>query len=161
MIRLIRAEGCEARALITRLVFRTGPGALRARLFVPEQRALPANLVDLLAGPENGGVYLAMDENRPVGLVNIAPGPGAEQIEVGLLVADRWQRRGIGRDLMRFAAQDPRWAGMPLVAAVQTDNRRVIRLLRSLHWPMRLADTAPGEYYFELHPVPEQLRVAG
>lgn len=161
MIRFIRAEGREARALITRLVFRCGPAALRARLFLPGQRALPTNLVDLLAGPENGGVYLAMDENRPVGLVNVAPGPGAEEIEVGLLVADRWQRRGIGRDLTRFAAQDPRWAGLPLLAVVQTDNTRVIRLLRSLRWPMRLADTVPGEYYFELHPVPDQLQVAG
>jgi GNAT superfamily N-acetyltransferase len=148
-------DGCAARWLIAALVAQCSPQSLRARLFLAEGRVLPENLVQLLAGPPGGRVYLAMDNravHRPVGLANLARDAGEVEVEAGLLVADRWRRRGIGRALLLHALADPRWAGVPVRASVQADNVPILRMLRSLDAPPRLVDTAPGEYYFELQP---------
>jgi GNAT superfamily N-acetyltransferase len=125
---------------------------LRARLFFPAGRKLGRDALDRLAGPPEGVGYLAMDGHRPVGLVNMVPDEGARTVETAVLVADRWQHGGIGRRLLAEALRDPRWSGYSVRATVAPDNRAILRLLRSMGLPMRLLDTAPGEYYFELRP---------
>lgn len=152
MITVERLTGCSERALVARLVPRCTPATLRARLFYPDGHALGREVVDLLAGPATGVGYLALDEHRPIGLANMVPDEAAGTVEVALLVADRWQRAGIGRRLVKTALADPRWAGHAVRATVSPDNRPILRLLRSLGLSMRLLDTAPGEYYFELRP---------
>jgi GNAT superfamily N-acetyltransferase len=150
MITIQRLTGCAERALVARLVPRCTPATLRARLFYPEGHALGREVVDLLAGPPTGVGYLAMDEHRSVALANMVPDEGARTVEVALVVADRWQRKGVGRRLINEALADPRWAGYAVLATVSPENRPILRLLRSLGLPMRLLDTAPGEYYYQL-----------
>ncbi|HEY4003907.1 MAG TPA: GNAT family N-acetyltransferase [Pseudonocardia sp.] len=151
MTRIVAMHGCQRRALVARLVARCGADALRARLFLSPGRALPANLVDLLAGPADGHAYLALEDHRPVGLANLAPDQHGA-LELALLVADRWRRRGIGTALLHHAMAEPGTAGLPVRAAVQTHNNPVLGLLHSLPVPPRLTDSVPGEYYFELRP---------
>jgi GNAT superfamily N-acetyltransferase len=130
------------------------------------------DLVTLLVGPADGWTYLAMDavageaaekEGRPVGLLNLARACGV--LEAGVLVADRWQRRGVGRALLRHALAHGPWPGTaPDIAvrvAVQADNAAALGMLRGLGLPRRLVATAPGEYHFELRPACTRARTAG
>lgn len=151
MITVVEPRRRDERALVARLVPRCRSTTVRARLFFPEGRALGPDVPGLLAGPPEGVAYLAMDEHRPVGLANMVPLADGT-VETALLVADRWQRRGIGRLLLDHALADPRWRDHAVVATVQPSNRAVMRLLRSTGLPLRLTDTAPGECYFELRP---------
>ncbi|HEY2205235.1 MAG TPA: GNAT family N-acetyltransferase [Pseudonocardia sp.] len=148
---MVVAPGCTGHALVARLVFRCTPAALRSRLFLAQGRRLPADLVTLLTGPPDGVAYLAVDGHRPVALVNVAPDPDGG-VEVGLLVADGWRRRGLGRWLMLRALADPRWAGLPVHATVDPDNIPVRRLLHTLPAGARLVDFGPGEYHYRLDP---------
>jgi GNAT superfamily N-acetyltransferase len=161
MIRVVATTGCAERALVARLVARCAPAALRARLFVPEGRRLGPQVVDLLAGPAHGVGYLAMDEHRPVGLANMVPDPHGGPVELALLVADRWRRQGVGRELVGHALADPRWAGRAVQATVQPENLAVLGLLRSCGLRLRLVDTAPGELYFQLRPADAPGRASG
>jgi GNAT superfamily N-acetyltransferase len=100
-----------------------------------------------------------MDGGRPVGLLNLAPGETGD-VEVALLVADAWQRRGIARALLEHALADPRWARRNLYATVRPENRAVLTLLRSMPRTVRLVDSAPGELYLEMAPELEVLPLA-
>jgi ribosomal protein S18 acetylase RimI-like enzyme len=146
---IIEAVGCAGRRLVARLAARSSQESLAARFFLPASRRVGRPLLELLPGPAEGRAYLAMDDGRPVGLVNVVP-DGRREVEIAVLVADRWQHRGIGRALLEHALADPRWAGQTVHAAVRPDNIAVLTLLRSLGRPMRLVDHAPGEYHFEL-----------
>jgi GNAT superfamily N-acetyltransferase len=146
---IIEAVGCAGRRLVARLAARSSQESLAARFFLPASRRVGRSLLELLPGPAEGRAYLAMDDGRPVGLVNVVPS-GPHEVEIAVLVADRWQHRGIGRALLEHALADPRWAGQTVHAAVRPDNIAALTLLRSLHRPMRLVDHVPGEYHFEL-----------
>src|SRR5882757_11269083 len=146
---IVEAVGCAGRRLVARLAARCSQESLAARFFLPASRRVSRPLLELLPGPAEGRAYLAMDDGRPVGLVNVVP-DGPHEVEIAVLVADRWQHRGIGRALLEHALADPRWAGQTVHAAVRPDNIAVLTLLRSLHRPMRLVDRLPGEYHFEL-----------
>jgi GNAT superfamily N-acetyltransferase len=146
---IVEAVGCAGRRLVARLAARSSQESLAARVFLPASRPVGRPLLELLPGPAEGRAYLALDDGRPVGLVNVIPS-GPHEVEIAVLVADRWQHRGIGRALIEHALGDPRWAGQTVHAAVRPDNIAVLTLLRSLHRPMRLVDHLPGEYHFEL-----------
>lgn len=174
-VTIVPAGGAEGRRLITRLVARCSAASLGARLFLPEARVAGRDLVTLLVGPADGWTYLAMDavagevaekEGRPVGLLNMARAGGeAGVLEAGVLVADRWQRRGVGRALLRHALARGQWHGTGpdtvVRVAVRTDNAAALGLLRGLGLPRRLVATAPGEYHFELRPACVRARSAG
>ena len=123
-------------------------GASAARFFGPVRRAADLDVVGLLLGPADGTAFLAMDGGRPVGLLNLAPS-AASEVNIAVLVADGWQRRGIATALLEHALADPRWSGCDLYATVRPDNKAVRRLLRSLPWAVRLLDTASGELYLK------------
>lgn len=183
-VTIVPVRGVERRRLITRLVARCSAASLGARLFLPEARVAGRDLVTLLAGPADGWTYLAMTAvaekavagevaekavAEEVGLLNLAragvDGDGCGVLEAGVLVADRWQRRGVGRALLRHALAHGPWPGAaPDIAvrvAVQADNAAALGMLRGLGLPRRLVATAPGEYHFELRPVCTRARTAG
>jgi GNAT superfamily N-acetyltransferase len=157
---VLEVTGCAERRLVARLAARCSPTALSARFFRPVRHAADLGLVGLLLGPADGDAFLAMDDDRPVGLLNLAPGADGE-VEIALLVADAWRRRGIARALLEHALADPRWAGRNLYATVRPENTAVLTLLRSLPREVRLVDSGPGELYLELSPVARPPRLAG
>lgn len=165
--------GAEGRRLITRLVARCSAASLGARLFLPEARVAGRDLVTMLVGPADGWAYLAVDavagevaekEGRPIGLLNLARA-GAGVVEAGVLVADRWQRRGVARALLRHALAHGPWPGTgpgtTVRVVVQADNAAALGMLRGLGLPRRLVAMAPGEYHFELRPPCVRARTAG
>ncbi|MEV4052199.1 GNAT family N-acetyltransferase [Amycolatopsis sp. NPDC049688] len=122
------------RAGVAALVAACSPDSLRSR-FMMGGPAEPADVFRryqrfLLAGPPAGVALLAWRGGTPVGLLNfVSETPG--EAEVGILVADAWQRQGIGSALSRWLWASGRWPGWTVRATVQAGNTGVEALLRS------------------------------
>ncbi|WP_225440360.1 GNAT family N-acetyltransferase [Amycolatopsis eburnea] len=114
------------------LVAACSPDSLRRR-FMMGGPAEPAEVFRryqrfLLAGPPAGVALLASRGGTPVGLLNfVSETPGAA--EIGVLVADAWQRQGIGSALSRWLWASGRWAGWTVRATVQAGNTGAEALL--------------------------------
>ena len=67
--------------------------------------------------------------------VDTAGPPGAATTEIGVVVADVWQGRGVGSGLMRALAARARARGATtLVMEVMAENRRVLTMIAG-RWP--------------------------
>ena len=147
----------QDRVLVARLVGACSAETLRRRFFLPGEPFAGAVLARygryLLAGPPDGLALVAMLAGQPVGLLNLVPAeatPGAAcHFELGILVADPWQRRGIGTALLGHALDRHAWPGWTVRATVQPDNLAVLALLR-VRRRVRLVSRTPGEYSYEL-----------
>jgi hypothetical protein len=140
------------RALVADLVRRSSPATLRSRFFLPTDPSpdvvLRTYLPFLLAGPPDGLALAALVDGRPVGLLNLVAGP-ERRLELGVLVADGWQRRGVAGVMLRHAVGSGRWPGRAIRATVQPGNAAARALIRSLGGA-RLVSGVHGEYVFEL-----------
>jgi GNAT superfamily N-acetyltransferase len=120
------------RECVAALVAACSPDSLRRR-FMMGGPARPAEVFQryqrfLLAGPPGGVALLAFSGGTPVGLLNfVAETPG--EAEVGVLVADAWQRQGIGSALSRWLWASGRWPGWTVRATVQAGNAGAEALL--------------------------------
>lgn len=116
-----------------RLVLACSPRSLRQRFFLggePDPHQVWRRYRRfLLAGPPAGLALVAWAGDRPAGLLNLAP-ETADVAELGILVADPWQRQGIGRGLADAARRSGRWAGRVVHATVRADNAGALALLR-------------------------------
>ena len=133
---------------VRELVRNCSPGSLRARFSLPgapdQDRVFTRYRRYLLAGPPSGTTTLATVRGRPVGLLNL--GIVADGlVEVGLLVADRWQGRGVATGLLAAELTGPTWAGWTVLADVRTDNAPARRLLAAQRWGDCHRVTADGE----------------
>ncbi|MGW4064934.1 N-acetyltransferase family protein [Amycolatopsis sp. NPDC004747] len=121
------------RAGAAAVVAASSPDSLRRR-FMMGGPARPADVFQryqrfLLAGPPAGVALLAVRGGVPVGLLNlVSEQPG--EAEIAILVADAWQRRGIGRALSRWLWAAGRWPGWTVRATVQAGNTGAEALLR-------------------------------
>ncbi|GAA3586433.1 hypothetical protein GCM10022222_83900 [Amycolatopsis ultiminotia] len=77
-----------------------------------------------------GVALVAERDGVPAGLLNAVP-DGERTVELGLLVADPWQRQGIGRGLVGLVTGGPRWRGRTVHATVQAGNAAAEGPLRS------------------------------
>jgi ribosomal protein S18 acetylase RimI-like enzyme len=67
--------------------------------------------------------------------VDTADPPGAASTEIGVVVADAWQGRGVGSGLMRALASRARARGATtLVMEVMAENRRMLAMIAG-RWP--------------------------
>jgi GNAT superfamily N-acetyltransferase len=85
----------------------------------------------LLRRDARHGAWLAMDHRWfVVGHVQWAVADGVA--DLGVVVADQWQRRGVGRRLIQAALSEAAVAGATaLQVDVHRDNGRVLRLVRT------------------------------
>jgi GNAT superfamily N-acetyltransferase len=87
----------------------------------PDADALVATRKGLIIGHA-----MAVDTGGP---------PGAAATEIGVVVADAWQGRGVGSGLMRALASRARDRGAAtLVMEVMAENRRVLAMIAG-RWP--------------------------
>jgi GNAT superfamily N-acetyltransferase len=142
--RLPHAAGSAPRSAVPRwrtaVVTPADAGALRdlfaacsqdtVRLrFFGRVRALPAEyLDDVLAGrPDVHDAVMAYEYGasgaRPAGLASLALPPGAQVAELGVLVADAWQRQGAGRAMVDLLLARARARGVPRVGAAVLPGR--------------------------------------
>ncbi|MFJ7214701.1 GNAT family N-acetyltransferase [Amycolatopsis sp. NPDC098790] len=121
---------CPAdRDRVAALVAACSPESLRRR-FLMGGPAVPAEVFRryrrfLFAGTP---ALLALRDGVPVGLLNfVAETPG--EAEIGILVADAWQRRGIGSALARWLWTSGRWPGWTVRATARAGNTGAEALL--------------------------------
>jgi GNAT superfamily N-acetyltransferase len=113
---------------------RCSPSTRRGRYLSGTTGPARAQLDRLLS---TGYALVALDEpGRVVALANLVwEGPEAE---VGLLVEDAWQRRGLGTALLRRAVRLASAAGIEVVHThAHADNNAAVRTLRRLGRPMK------------------------
>ncbi|MFF0147837.1 GNAT family N-acetyltransferase [Amycolatopsis sulphurea] len=77
-----------------------------------------------------GLALVAERDGVSAGLLNVVP-DGERRAELGLLVADPWQRQGIGRALVGLVIGASRWRGWTVHATVQSGNEAAEGLLRA------------------------------
>ncbi len=108
------------------------------RFFAPVTPA--CGLLHLLSGaPANVDAVVAVADGVIVGHALAADGPadacGTRETDVGVVVADAWQRRGVGAALMRALVTRAQARGVTsLVMDVLPENRRVLAMIIA-HWP--------------------------
>ena len=99
----------------------------------------PAN-VDAVVAVSGGvivGHAMASDQAEP------EDPSGARVTDVGIVVADAWQRRGVGAALMRALIIRAQARGVTLLAMdVLPGNRRVVAMITG-HWPDAAIDYSP------------------
>jgi len=142
------------------LVTACSPATLGSRFFLPG-RPDPLDILQryrrfLLDG---GSVAVAGDTgdtgDTVVGLLNVVPAH-PRVAELGIMVADPWQRRGIATELARSMCDSGRWAGWTIRATTQSDNAAARALLRRRGFRPR-GGAERGEVRWELTmPSPEE-----
>jgi RimJ/RimL family protein N-acetyltransferase len=96
---------------------------------------------------------VATVEDTVIGLARFDRGPDGQTAEIGLLLADAWQSRGLGRAVLnRLTLEARRRAIAVFTAHALWENRRVLRLMRSA-FPHMSLECAQGDcdlvMYFE------------
>jgi RimJ/RimL family protein N-acetyltransferase len=95
--------------------------------------ALVSRLID--AEPQRRSVLLAVAGAQVVGVADTTLVDGGRAVELGVVVADHWQRRGLGWPLCAAALVPALERGVPVLRAhTLPDNARVARILRR-QWP--------------------------
>jgi RimJ/RimL family protein N-acetyltransferase len=84
-------------------------------------------------------------DDAVVGLARFDRGADGQTAEIGLLLADEWQSRGLGRVVLnRLTAEARRRAIAVFTGHALWENRRVLRLVRSA-FPHMSLDCSQGE----------------
>jgi GNAT superfamily N-acetyltransferase len=116
------------------------------RFFAPVTPA--CGLFHLLSGgPANVDAIVAVAGGVTVGHAMAADGPedpcGGLTTDVGVVVADAWQRRGVGAALMRALIIRAQARGVTSLAMdVLPSNRRVLAMIIG-HWPDTVVGRSP------------------
>lgn len=139
---------------VERLLLACSPRSLRQRFFLggePDPRDVWRRYRRyLLAGPPAGVALLAWADDRPAGLLNLVPDT-PDVAELGVLVADPWQRQGVGLALAGAASRSGRWAGRLVHATVRPDNTAAQAFLRRLGFhALPALGHGPDEYELRL-----------
>jgi acetyltransferase len=114
----------------------------------PPSAALVRRLVE--ADPDNRTVVLAVAGAEVVGLADTTLVDGGRAVELGVVLADRWQRRGLGWQLCAAALVPALVRGVPVLRAhTLPDNARVAKILRR-RWPDGAPRFADGTLVWEL-----------
>jgi len=103
-----------------------------ARFHAPVSKIPRSYLTAVLSDPANSLVAVAEHADAVVALASLIP-DGASSAELGVLVEDGWQRRGIGRHLVtHLIAGASANQITDLTASILADNSRVAGLLRQV-----------------------------
>ncbi|MGZ4598221.1 MAG: GNAT family N-acetyltransferase, partial [Actinomycetes bacterium] len=95
-------------------------------------RPSPQLVARLLLRDDRHGAWLAVDHREFV-VGHVLWALDAEVVDLGVVVADAWQGRGVGRQLIQVAMSEATAAGARAVEVdVHLENRRMLRLLRTI-----------------------------
>jgi GNAT superfamily N-acetyltransferase len=118
---------------IEQLVLSCSPTSLRRRFSLGGEQdprdLLVRYLPYLQAGPPDGVALVGLAHGVPAGLLNLVP-DAADQADLAVLVADPWQRQGIGSGLADWLWRSGRWQGWTVHATTQPDNVAAKAFLR-------------------------------
>jgi RimJ/RimL family protein N-acetyltransferase len=129
--------------LLRRFFQRLSPETVYRRFMSPLSRpeqANPGRLLDV--DHRDREAILAVEDGEIVGVARYARAPrpvDPDAAEVAVVVADAWQRRGIGTRLVSALAASAARAGVArLTLTTQADNRPALALIRRLRPDARL-----------------------
>jgi ribosomal protein S18 acetylase RimI-like enzyme len=133
-IRAAVAADCEAiSSFVTGLSLRTR----FLRFFAPASPPSPAVLRGMCGAADGSDVLVATDGGEIVGhvmAVDVAGPDGSRAADIGLVVADRWQGRGVGSHLLRDVTERAVARGVStLLMDVLPENRRMLAMI-SRQW---------------------------
>jgi GNAT superfamily N-acetyltransferase len=129
-VRAASAADCEA---IKSFVAGLSPHARFLRFFTPAATPTPSVLRGLCGAGRTTDVLLATAGGAVIGhaMAADADGPDGRRVtDIGLMVADRWQHRGVGSDLLRrivARAADRGVSGLEL--EVLPENRPMLAMI--------------------------------
>ncbi len=133
---LIRAVQPDDAARLERLFYRLSPESILNYFFVPlpqqPQWATRLSEVARADGVDHVALVALVDEEI-VGVARYDRETASEQAEAALLIEDGWQKRGLGKHLLRRLVNGARRQGVrTFVAIIRGENRRTLRLARAL-----------------------------
>lgn len=100
--------------------------------------------------PAGGAAFVAVAADQVVGMVVTAP-DGDDVMEIGVLVEDRWQRRGVGSRLVHMAAAHVAASGRStMLAIMEPGNRALLPTLRRCGLTCRVR-SVDGAAYITIH----------
>jgi len=135
---LVRLEPADARA-VARLFGRVSPESMYRRFFSPISR--PEQFTSSLLRVDNleREAVAAVQEGEIIGVAQYSRRQGADEAELAILVADDWQRQGLGTRMIAALSQAAARQGVKAFAVdVQGDNYGAHRLLRRVAPDLRL-----------------------
>jgi RimJ/RimL family protein N-acetyltransferase len=131
---LARLEPSDGEAL-RRLFYRLSPETIYRRFHSPvvrPEQAHPERLLDV--DHYDREAVVAVVDGEIVGVARYFRRPGAGSAELAIVVADDWQRQGLGTRMVGGLAELARAAGVDcFTATIQPDNRPALALLRRFH----------------------------
>jgi RimJ/RimL family protein N-acetyltransferase len=138
---IIRPLRAQDRPRVVALFTGLSPESRAERFHSAGLHITPA-IIDLVTA---GHALVALRDGRVVGLASYRPQRDATLAELGIVVADAEQRRGIGTALCQRLLRDACCAGIRrLQADIVNSNRGMLALLKTLGVPMTHT-RAPGE----------------
>src|SRR5580765_1899718 len=146
----VRPIRFDDRAELARFYARLSAESRYAR-FHAVSNGVGAKAIDLFCGPDHehreGFVAEAIDGEQGGHVIvgHLCLEPGESGFEMAIAVADDWQRRGVGRSLLRAAVD---WAVVHEIARLEASmlstNSALLGLVRSLDCPIRLSTPSAG-----------------
>jgi len=122
--------------LLSRMFRRLSPESVYRRFFSPISRADVFQASVLRIDHRNHEAIAAVEGGEIVGVAQYARLPGASQANLAVVVADDWQRQGVGTRLIAALAERALEEGIGSFAVdIQGDNYGALRLFKR---------TAPG-----------------
>ena len=137
---------------VARLFGRLSAESLYRRFFSPIARPEQFAAALLRVDQRDRVAIAAVDGGEIVGVAQYARSKGRSEADLAIVVADAWQRQGIGTRLVAALADRAMSQGITAFAVdVQGDNHASIRLLRRVAPGIRLAfSEGVGEGSFPL-----------
>lgn len=135
---LAALEASDA-ALVERLFDRLSPESIYRRFFSPITSAEHFTRLVLREDALDRAAVAAVEDGELVGVAQYSRRPGADEADLAVMVADAWQRQGLGTRLVAALADRARGQGIERFAVdVQGDNYGSQRLLRRVAPGLRL-----------------------
>jgi RimJ/RimL family protein N-acetyltransferase len=126
--------------LVGRMFGRLSAESVYRRFFSPLAREEQFTRLVLRQDGQDRAAVAAVENGELVGIAQYSRRRGAELADLAIVVADEWQRQGLGTRLVAALAERARRAGISRFSVdVQGDNRGVQRLLKRVAPEMRLA----------------------
>jgi GNAT superfamily N-acetyltransferase len=149
LLRDARPEDCAAvREFLSGLSLDSAYRRFFTGIGSPPSGALVRRLVE--ADPDRRTVVLAVAGAEVVGVADTTLVDDGRAVELGVVLADRWQRRGLGWQLCAAALVPALIRGVPVLRAhTLPDNARVAKILRR-RWPDAAPRFADGTLVWEL-----------
>ncbi|HEY3084496.1 MAG TPA: GNAT family N-acetyltransferase [Candidatus Dormibacteraeota bacterium] len=128
------------RGLVGRLYQRLSPEAIYRRFFSPVLSPEQFAAALLRRDSRERQAVAAVEQGEVVGVAQYSRAPGSTEAELAIVVADGWQRQGLGTRMVAALADRAVMAGITTFAVdVQGDNQGALRLLRRVAPELRMS----------------------